>query len=89
MAYDAAVALVINVVPRIGLGGQAIWTYSSADIHTDVDENDYFTNGSADGLQVGDVVIVTKNTATIGATIHVVTVVTAGGAATVSAAILA
>lgn len=69
--------------------GAALWIYSSTDIHTDVDEVGYFTNGDALGMKVGDVMIVVKTTATIGATIHVVTTVTAGGAATIAAAILA
>lgn len=66
-----------------------IWLYASADVHTDVDETDYFSNGYALGMKVNDIVIVVKTTATIGATLHVVTAVTAGGAATVSPAILA
>lgn len=72
----------------IGAGSQ-LWIYVSADVHTDVDATDYFTDGHALGMKVNDVVIVVKSTATIGATVHVVTVSTAGGAATVSAAILA
>mgnify|MGYP006195293551 CR=1 FL=1 len=55
----------------------------------DVDAADYFSNGAALGMRVNDVVIVVKTSATIGATLHVVTAVTAGGAATVAAAILA
>lgn len=66
----------------------AQWIYASTDVHTDVDAADYFSNGSALGMRVNDVVTVVKTTATIGATLHVVTAVTAGGAATVSAAIL-
>lgn len=77
----------ICVNPRIG-SGQALWLYASTDVHTDVDETDYFSNGSALGMKVNDVVIVTKTSATIGATLHVVTAVTAGGAATVGSAIL-
>lgn len=74
----------------LGLGaGPEIWLYASADIHTDVDAADYFTTGDAMGMKVNDIVIVVKTTATIGATLHVVTAVTAGGAATVSPAILA
>ena len=67
----------------------ALWMYASTDVHTDVDAADYFSNGAALGMRVNDVVIVVKTSATIGATIHVVTTVTAGGAATVAAAILA
>lgn len=67
----------------------ALWVYASTDVHTDVDATDYFSNGDALGMRVNDVVIVVKTSATIGATLHVVTAVTSGGAATVSAAILA
>lgn len=67
----------------------ALWVYASTDVHTDVDAADYFSNGHALGMRVNDVVIVVKTSATIGATLHVVTAVTSGGAATVSAAILA
>lgn len=70
-------------------GGLQLWLYASTDVHTDVDAAGYFTNGSALGMRVNDPVVVVKTTATIGATIHVVTAVTAGGAATVSPAILA
>ena len=67
----------------------ALWMYASTDVHTDVDASDYFSDGAALGMRVNDVVIVVKTSATIGATIHVVTTVTAGGAATVAPAILA
>lgn len=77
------------VVMSQTFGGKQWWDYESADVHTDVDATDYFTNGDDLGMKVNDLVIVTKNTATIGATLHVVTAVTAGGAATVSPAILA
>ena len=78
----------VCVIPRIG-GHQAVWTYKSTDVHTDVDASGYFTNGDALGMKVNDIVFVTKTDATIGVTIHTVTTVTAGGAATVAAAILA
>lgn len=73
-----------------GMGnGVTLWAYASTDVHTDVDATDYFSNGDALGMKVNDIVLVVKTSATIGATAHVVTAVTAGGAATVSAAILA
>ena len=73
-----------------GMGdGLSLWAYASTDIHTDVDATDYFSNGDALGMKVNDTVIVTKTSATVGATLHTVTAVTSGGAATVSAAILA
>lgn len=73
-----------------GIGSfQELWMYASTDIHTTVAGADYFSNGHALGMRVNDVVIVTKTSATIGATLHVVTAVTTDGAATVSSAILA
>jgi hypothetical protein len=89
MAYDASVAQPTLLVPRVGTAGSALWSYVSTDVHTDVDAADYFANGDALGMKVNDTVIVTKSTATVGATLHTVTAVTANGAATVSAAILA
>jgi hypothetical protein len=71
------------------LGDASLWYYASEDIHTDVDASGYFTNGDALGMKVNDIVIVTKTTATVGSTIHTVSAVTAGGAATVAPAILA
>ncbi len=88
MAYDATNPPVL-MVPRLGAAVSAIWNYASTDIHTDVDAANYFSNGDDLGMQVNDVVMVVKTSATIGATLHVVTAVTAGGAATVSPAILA
>jgi len=87
MAYAASnppncVAQAVGAAP-------ALWMYVSTDVHTDVDASGYFTNGAALGMRVNDVVIVVKSSATIGATLHVVSAVTAGGAATVEAAILA
>lgn len=76
------------VAPSMG-DGVAMWIYASTDVHTDVDATDYFSDGSDLGMKVNDVVIVVKTTATVGATLHVVSAVTAGGAATVTAAILA
>lgn len=86
MSYSAA-----NPPKCIGpeMGGPHLWIYSSTDVHTDVDAADYFANGNDLGMRVGDVVIVVKTSATIGATLHVVITSTAGGAATVSLAILA
>lgn len=73
------------LVPRIGTGN-ALWLYASEDADGDVDAVGYFTNGNDLGMQVNDVVIVVKTTATIKATLHVVITSTAGGAATVAAA---
>lgn len=78
----------VCVTPRMG-NGPAVWVYNSADVHTDVDAAGYFTDGHALGLKVGDMMMVGKTSATIGATLHYVQTVTTGGAATVAAAILA
>ena len=86
MAYvSAQLNLAIN---RIG-DAPAFWSYTGTDVHTDVDATDFFSDGAAKGMKVNDTVFVTKTTATIGVTIHTVTVVTAGGAATIAPAILA
>lgn len=87
MAYATTNPPIMGL-PRIG-SGVALWMYSSTDVHTDVDAPDYFSNGDALGMKVGDFVLVGKTSATIGATVHTVSAVTAGGAATISAAILA
>lgn len=76
------------LVPRMGTG-IALWAYQSTDVHTDVDAADYFSNGDALGMEIGDIVLVSKTSATKGTTIHYVSAVTAGGAASVEAAILA
>jgi hypothetical protein len=78
----------ICVAGGVGNGPQ-LWMYNSEDVHTDVDATGYFTNGHALGLRVGDVMIVSKTTATVGTTIHYVSAVTVNGAATVALAILA
>lgn len=70
-------------------GGQALWMYVSDDVHTDVDAADYFSNGDALGMQVQDVVIVQDTTTPFGVTMHAVTAVTSGGAASIGAALLA
>lgn len=79
----------VCMVPRMGGGGAALWVYTSTDVHTDVDAADYFSNGYDLGLKVGDIMFVSKSSATIGTTVHYVETVTANGAATIAAAILA
>lgn len=74
------------LIPRIG-SGTALWTYSGTDAHGDVDAEGFFTNGDALGMKVDDIVIVVKTSATKAATIHTVSAVVAGGAATLSAAV--
>lgn len=75
-------------VPGVA-GAPSLWTYYGTDIHTDVDAADFFSDGAAKGMKVGDIVFVSKTTATIGTTVHYVTTVTAGGAASIALAILA
>lgn len=41
--------------PRIG-ARPAVWVYQSADPSTTVDDADYFSNGYALGMRVGDIV---------------------------------
>lgn len=69
-------------------GGPSVWTGVGADIHTDADAADFIADGAAKGMKVGDFVLYRKNTATLGATLHTIETVTAGGAATMSPAIL-
>lgn len=66
-----------------GAGGSTIWTYKSADVVGDVDATDYFSNGDALGMKVGDLVIV-YDTTTPDVNWTWVSAVTAGGAATVT-----
>lgn len=70
------------------IAGPSQWVYVSTDAHTDVDATGYFTNGSDLGMKVNDFVYVNDSDAVSG-TMHIVTAVTAGGAATVSVATLA
>jgi stress response protein SCP2 len=74
----------------MGVGGApSLWTGYGTDVHTDVDAADFVSDGSAKGMKVGDFVLYYKTSATKGATLHSVEAVTAGGAATLSPAILA
>lgn len=70
--------------PGLFNGRCQIWAYRSTDVATDVDAADYFSNGHALGMRVEDVVIVTDTDTNSVMTLHRVTAVTAGGAATVS-----
>jgi len=85
MAYVSAQ---LNCMASAMGGGNGIWIMSGTDVHTDVDATDWITDGSAKGLKVTDIVIYVKTTATVGATLHSVSAVTAGGAATLTPAIL-
>lgn len=65
-------------------GAGQTWVYRSTDVATDVDAADYFSNGHALGMKVGDIVEVCDTDTSTTMTFHRVTAVTAGGAATVS-----
>lgn len=68
------------------IAANSVWIYSSTDVTTDVDDTNYFSNGDALGMKVGDIVLVIETDNSYAQTTHSVTAVTAGGAATVSAA---
>ena len=76
------------MVPHVGQG-PGWWNYTGDDVHTDVDAADFFDDGSDKGMRVGDTVLVHDSTTPFGVTAHRVTVVTAGGAASIGAALLA
>lgn len=73
------------VARGIGASGST-WHYQSTDVHTDVDDTNYFSNGHALGMRVGDVVLVVETDNSYAQTTHSVISVTAGGAASISAA---
>lgn len=84
MAY---VSNQLNVLtPHVG-EGPALWHYIGVDAHGDVDAADFFSDGDDKGMRVGDNVLVNDSTTPFGATLHQVTVVTAGGAASIGAAL--
>jgi hypothetical protein len=64
--------------------GYGLWIYVSADAHATVDATDYFSNGEALGMKVGDAVIVIYTTGYL-ATLHAVSAVDSDGNATISA----
>lgn len=81
-----------NPPRKIGGGGVGaaagnIWLYIDGDAHGDVDADDYFSNGYDLGMRVGDIVYVMAATGYT-VTLHGVRVVTANGAASISAAVL-
>lgn len=72
-----------------GPAGPQLWIYNHTDAHGTVEGADYFSNGADLGMRVGDCVIVQKTSSTYESVLCYVKTVTAGGAATVAAAILA
>ncbi len=86
MAYVSAQ---LNKISN-GVGNSPeMWLMYGTDVHTDADAADFISDGDAKGMKVNDVVIYVKTSATVGATLHSVGAVTAGGAATLTPAILA
>lgn len=86
MAYSTSLPPSV-ACQRIG-GGPAMWIYSSVDDDATVNGAGYFTNGSALGMRLGDMVYVFDTTTPKGS-LHWVSAVTAGGAATTSFAAVA
>lgn len=82
MSYSTSSPPTLMSGPLTGAGKW--WSYRSTDVATDVDAADYFSNGDALGMDVGDIVVVCDTDTSTTVTLHRVTAVTAGGAATVS-----
>jgi hypothetical protein len=91
MAYDPTKPPIQLVQATDKLG---VWLYQSPDPHATTEGAGYFSNAGKIGMRVGDIVIVSENSAG-GATVHTVTAVAAApnapwdmtpGAATISAA---
>ena len=77
MAYDGA-NLSLMSGPLTGAGKQ--WSYRSTDVATDVDATDYFSDGVARGMLVGDVVTVCDTDTSTTMTLHRVTALSTAGA---------
>lgn len=69
-------------------GGASVWLYKSADDDDTVNGTDYFTNGEALGMQVGDIVLVIDTT-TPKASVHYVSAIDSDGNATTGFAAVA
>lgn len=65
------------------LAGGGLWLYKSADDDATVNGTDYFSNGEALGMKVGDIVLVI-DTATPKGSLHFVSAIDADGNATTS-----
>jgi len=86
MAYDVANPPKL-IVPHVG-DGPGLWIYADTDAHTDVDADDYFTNGDDIGMREGDALLY-YDTDTATSTCHFVrTPVTAGTASVTIATIV-
>lgn len=70
---------------RVGTAAGALWWYTSTDDKATVQVTNYFTNGDALGMKVGDIVYVLDNNASpVEVSIHIVSDVTSGGQADLS-----
>ena len=71
------------VLTAQAIAGPKIWTYSSVDAATVANGASYFTNGSAVGMTIGDLVYGFDSDASpVDGYLLIVSAVTAGGAAT-------
>lgn len=87
MAYSTSNPPALSACgPLTGPGRK--WIYRSIDPAGTVAGADYFSNGSALGMQVGDTVEVCDTDTSTTMSTHRVTAVTTGGAATVSAGLV-
>ncbi len=80
MAYSTSNPPALQAGQNQG-SGNGVWHYNSTDDVATVTAADYFSNGSALGMKVGDAVWI-FDSATGDGGVAFVTVVTAGGAAT-------
>lgn len=81
MAYSTSTAPGL-IAQKNGSNGGKVWLYKSTDSLGTVAAADYFSNGDALGMVVGDQVVVINST-TGAAGVHPVTAVTSGGAASI------
>lgn len=86
MAYSTSAPPILLITAPMHSGGQQVWSYTSADAIATVKAADYFSNGAALGMRVGDMVFV-YDTATPTVSTTWVKTVTAGGAASLSATV--
>lgn len=87
MAYSTSSPPVLLIpAPMAAAAVSQVWAYTSADAIATVKASDYFSNGDALGMKVGDFIIVYDNNTPTVSTGWIKTV-TAGGAASMSATV--
>lgn len=69
------------VMPGIGTA-MSVWTYTDGDDDTAINATDYFSDGDDLGMKLGDILF-HNDTASPKGSVHYVSAVTVGGAATV------